>query len=125
MTAGHGLEQWVVGLAEPLPANYPAVSVVPNFLHVLPGMLGYLISAATITAGFYRFGPWRGFLLIVPGVVPAAVSEGMLGRGEHGEPISRLLPFGPAFGLSLLVTALVAVLCHRLIRDVTIRRSTG
>jgi hypothetical protein len=125
VTAGHGLEQWAVGLAEPLPADYPVVSVFSEFLHVLPGTLAYLVSGATVTAGFYRFGPWRGFLVIVPGLLPAGLAEGMLGRGDQGEPITRLLPFGPAFAVSLLVTALVALLCHRLIRDVTIRRSIG
>jgi hypothetical protein len=123
-TAGHGLEQWAVNLAEPLPAGYPAVSVVSEFLHVLPGMLAFLVSGATITAGYYRFGPLPGFLLTVPGVLPVAVSEVLLGHGDHGEPITRLLPFGLALAVSLLVTALVAVICHRLIRDVAIRRTT-
>jgi hypothetical protein len=49
----------------------------------------------------------------------------LLGRGDHGEPITRFLPFGLALAVSLLVTALVAMICHRLIRDVAIRRSTG
>jgi hypothetical protein len=122
--AGHGLEQWAVGLAGPLPADYPVVSGT-EFFHVLPAELAYLVSGATITAGYYRFGPWRGFLLILPGLLPAAVSEGLLGRGPHGEPVTRFLPFGLAFTMSLLATALIAVLCHRLIRDVTIRRAMG
>jgi hypothetical protein len=125
VAAGHGLEQWATGLARPLPADYPVISVVSEVLHVLPAELAFLVSGAAIAAGFYRFGPLRGFLLILPGVLPAAVSEGLLGRGPRGEPVTRLLPLGLAFTVSLLVTALVAVICQRLIRDVTIRRAMG
>jgi hypothetical protein len=123
--AGHGLEQWVVGRAGPLSADYPVLSVVSEFLHVLPNGLAFLVSGATIAAGYYRFGPLRGFLLLVPGLLPVAVSEGLLGNGEHGEPITRFLPFVLALAVSLLVTALVAAICHRVIRDVVIRRAMG
>lgn len=125
VTAGHGIEQWVQELARPLPDGYPLLSVGSEVLHVLPPELAYLVSGAAITAGFYRFGPLRGLLLILPGVLPAAVSEGLLGRGPRGEPVTRLLPLGLAVAASLLVTALVAVICQRLIRDVTIRRAMG
>jgi hypothetical protein len=39
--------------------------------------------------------------------------------------VTRFLPFGLALTVALLVAALIAVLCHRLIRDVTIRRAMG
>ena len=124
VTAGHALEQWAAGLAGPLPAGYPAASVMSEFLHVVPAELGFLVSGAAIAAGFYRFSPMRGVLLILPGVLPALVSEGLLGSDRHGVP-AWSLPLGLALTVSLLVTALVAVTCQRLIRDVTIRRTTG
>jgi|tagenome__1003787_1003787.scaffolds.fasta_scaffold20737919_2 hypothetical protein len=123
--AGHGLEQWAVGLGGPLPGDYPAVSVVPEFLHVLAAELAYLVSGATVAAGFYRLGPLRGFLVLVPGVLPAAIAEMLLGRGPHGELLTRLVPLEPAVTASLAVTAVAALICRQLIRDVAIRRAGG
>jgi len=123
--AGHGLEQWAVGLAGPLSPDYPAIAPVTEYLHVLPVELGYLVSGTAITAGFYRFGALPGLLVLVPGMLPAAVSEALLAGGPHGESITRVLPFGFAVAVSLVVTAVGAVACHRLIRDVAIRRATG
>jgi len=130
VTTGHGIEQSLLTLTRhgPLPADYPllsAGSAASEFFHVLPGELAFLVSGAAIAAGFYRFGPLPGLLLILPGLVPALVAELLLGRGQHGEPLTRFLPFGLALTLSLLATALAAAMYQRKLRDVAIPRPAG
>jgi hypothetical protein len=128
VVAGHGVEQALTGLAGPLPADYPdlsASSALSEFGHVLPAELAYLVSGAAIAAGFYRYGPLPGLLIIVPGLVPVALTETLLGRGPHGEPLTRFLPYGVALVVTLVAVALVALMYSRELRDVTIRRSAG
>jgi hypothetical protein len=125
LPVGHGVEQWAVGLSQPLAAGYPHVAMISEFLHTLPAELAYLVSGAAITAGYYRSGPLRGLLLMVPALLPVLVSEVLMGRDGHGQTVTRWLPLWPAIVLSLLVTALVAAMCHRLVRDVAIRRAAG
>jgi hypothetical protein len=124
VTIGHGVEQSLLSLNGTLPAGYPSVatgSAVTEFLHVLQDEVAYLVAGAAITAGFYRFGPWPGLLLIVPGVLPVLVAETLLGRGLHGEPVTRFLPFGLALTLFLLATVFAAGMLHRELRDAAIR----
>jgi hypothetical protein len=128
VTAGHLVEQAFLRLGGPLAATYPqltARSAVGEFFHVLPVELAYLVTGAAITAGYYRFGPWLGFWLILPGAVPVLVAEGLFGRGPHGEAVTRLLPFGVALVLSVVVSGSALVMYHRELRDVAIRRTTG
>lgn len=112
-----------------LPDAYPAFGAgeaLRTFGHLLPGALGCLVSGALIAAGFYRFNWWIGLLLVIPGAIPLAVAEGLLGLYAAADtPAPRLLPFAAGFALSLTVTALGALVLLREMRDVTIRRTTG
>ena len=128
VVAGHAVEQALIRLDGPLIPTYPrldAGGLVTEFLHVLPTELAYLVAGAAIAAGFYRYGALPGSLLIVPCLLPVAVTEGLLGRGPHGETLTRFLPFGVALTLALVAIALVATIFHRELRDAAIRRAAG
>ncbi|UQU66189.1 hypothetical protein COUCH_07860 [Couchioplanes caeruleus] len=121
---GHGFEYALRGGADGVPAGYPHWSpsvAVSEFGHVLPSCLAYLVTGAAAGAGFYRFGAWGGLALLVPALVPVAAAEGLLGLGDNGEVLTRLVPYGVALAVSLLATVLGAVLYHRELRHTAIR----
>ena len=124
VTAGHGVEYVLRGGADGVPPAYPDWSpavALREIGHILPSCLAFLVAGATASAGFYRFGAWIGLLLVIPALLPMAVSEGLLGIGDKGEVVSRFLPYGVAFAVSLAVTALGALVYRRELRDVAIR----
>jgi hypothetical protein len=125
---GHGVESASVHAAAAPGTDYPAFSgsiALREFGHALPGELAYLVSGLAIAAAFYRYGPWPGILLLLPGALPIAVTQGFLGADENGRVDTRVLPYAAAVLLSLAVTALVAALYQRQMRDVAIRRTAG
>jgi hypothetical protein len=125
---GHGLERALLGLAGPVPPEYPAFSAgvaLGEFGRYLPQELAFLVSGLAIAAGFYRYGGWPGILIVVPGVLPAAVAEGLIGIDENGHAETRLVSYPVALLVLLVVTALVAVLYQREMRDVPIRPVAG
>ncbi|AGZ45581.1 hypothetical protein [Actinoplanes friuliensis] len=122
---GHALEQLLLGIAGPLPPDYPALSAgaaALEFGHVLPASLAFFVAGATATAGFYRYGAWGGLALVVPAVLPIGFAEVLLGVDQHGGFDSRFVPYAAAAALSLVVTGLVALLHEREMRHVAIRR---
>jgi len=124
VAAGHGVEYALRGGADGVPPAYPDWSpavALREVGHILPSCLAFLVAGATAAAGFYRFGAWIGLPLVVPALLPIAVSEGLLGIGEKGEVLSRFLPFGAAFAASLVVTVLGALALRRAVSDVAIR----
>jgi hypothetical protein len=125
---GHGLERALLGLAGPVPAGYPAFSAgvaLGEFGRFLPQELAFLVSGLAIAAGFYRYGGWPGILFLVPGALPVAVAEGLIGIDDQGQFQTRLLSYPVALLVLLVVTALVAVLYQRQMRDVAIRPAAG
>lgn len=126
---GHGVERLVWAAFGGPPADYPvfsAAEAVREFGYVLPGALGGLVSGALIAAGFYRFSWWAGLLLTLPGALPVLVAGGLFGLYDPAAgPSPRWLPFAAALAVSLLVTAVGAVLLHLQMRDATIRRAAG
>jgi hypothetical protein len=125
---GHGIEYALLSLDGPVAANYPAFSAtvaLAEFGHALPTELAYLVTGAAISAGYYRFGAWGGLFLMLPGLLPMAVAEGLFGLDDHGTVVTRLLPYGLALLASLAITALVGLLFRQVMRDVPIRRATG
>ncbi|MET0494308.1 MAG: hypothetical protein ABW000_14370 [Actinoplanes sp.] len=121
---GHGVEAGLRGLNGPLPADYPHFSVsvaLGEFAHQLPSCLAFLVAGAAVTAGFYRFGAWRGLALLVPALLPVAFAEVLLGIDDAGELGSRFVPVAVAVLLTLVVTALVVLLGQRTLRHTAIR----
>ncbi|MEV6601862.1 hypothetical protein AB0M36_34140 [Actinoplanes sp. NPDC051346] len=117
---GHGLEEALLDdVSEDYPQWHSAVAV-SEFGHVLPVCLAFLVTGATIAAGFYRFGAWRGLLVAVPAILPMLVAQELL-RLDGSD-----LPYAAGLAVSLAVTLLGALLCHWLVRQVAIRRpATG
>ena len=129
VVVGHGIERLVWTAFGTPPATYPPFSALDGlreFGHFLPGALGCLVTGALIAAGFYRFTWWIGLLLTIPGLLPLAVADGMLGLYAAVEaPAPRLLPYPAALAFSLTVTVIGALLLHREMHDVAIRRTAG
>lgn len=125
---GHGAEQLLLTLTGTLPEQYPTTSfgtALREFGHLLPATLAFLVSGGAVSAGFYRFGAWGGFLLLPLAVLPVAAAEALLGVDEHGGFEVRFVPFAAAVLITLTATALAAVLYQREMRDVAIRRGTA
>jgi len=123
VTAGHALESAVLGLTDQRGPGYPSV-VDGDLGRVFPVSLGYFTSGVLIAAGFHRFRPWIGVALIIPGAVPVAVADGLLGFNERGEQADRLA-YLPALAISLVVTAAAAAAIWALMWDVPVRRAAG
>ncbi|MGK5678803.1 hypothetical protein [Actinoplanes sp. URMC 104] len=127
VVVGHGLESAVLGLLDLRAADYPVFRLGDaggEFLHVLPATAAYLTSAFLIAAGYYRFRPRTGTLLIVPGAVPVAVADGLIKLDEFGTYVERI-PFAVALVLSTVTVGLGCAAAYRLMRDVAVRRTAG
>ncbi|MET0423540.1 MAG: hypothetical protein ABW046_06675 [Actinoplanes sp.] len=126
VVAGHAAESLALGLTDNRDGNYPVfvgADVFREFGAVAPVSLAYLVSGALIAAGFHRFRPLVGVALIVPGAIPMAVAAVALGLNEFGEETGRM-PYLSGLLLTLAVVVLGAAACHRVLRDVAIRRTT-
>jgi hypothetical protein len=125
---GHAVEYLLLSLFVQLPADYPAVSLsagLGQFGHALPANLAFLVTGAAVTAGFYRFGGLLGLPVMIPGLVPIGVAEGLFNFDDGGDMTTRFLPYAVALLLSLAATAAGALLLRFQVRDVAIRRTTG
>jgi hypothetical protein len=125
---GHAAEQLLLGLSGPLPAQYPTTSpgtALREFGHLLPAAPAYLVAGGAAAAGFYRFGAWGGLALLPIAVLPVAAAEALLGVDENGGFAVRFVPYAVAVLITVTATALGALLFHREVRDVAIRRGTA
>ncbi|WP_433369286.1 hypothetical protein ACQPZX_43215 [Actinoplanes sp. CA-142083] len=125
---GHGIESVALDAAGKRAAGYPTLTfgeALSELGRQLPISLAYLVSGATIAAGFYRWRPWLGLVVMVGGAVPAVVADGLLGFTEFGGLTHKVVPYPAALALSLLATGLGAWGFHRLISDVAIRRAAA
>ncbi|GAB7043361.1 MULTISPECIES: hypothetical protein [Catenuloplanes] len=129
--AGFGVERLVygaAGLMDGLTGPYPVHSAGTAVAVLVRAFLIYLAhfcSGWLIGAGFYRYGPFAGLLLIAPAMIPALGSE--LFFGTEWSPIGATtlaglrLPFAVSALLTVvLVTAGFAVV-HAIGRTVAIR----
>jgi hypothetical protein len=124
VTAGHAVEQAIVRPGHSYPA-FTAAAAAPDLAHTLVTVLAYAVTGAVITAGYYRCGPWPGFLLMIPATVPVLLAEALLGIEPYGRTVARVLPYGLALAATLVAAVLVAVMGQRELRDVAIRRAAG
>jgi hypothetical protein len=124
---GHGLESAALQLIGERRPDYPVFTArvgLEEFGRVLPQSLGFFVSGTVIAAAFYRFSPWIGVALVIPGALPLGISQGLLGFDEYGVA-DNSWPYAVALVSSLLVTLLGAAAIHLLMRDVAIRRTAG
>jgi hypothetical protein len=124
---GHGVESASLGLGGRVGADYPPFSfavAVREFGHALPSALAYGVAGIAVSAGFYRYGRW-GLLTLLPALLPIPATQAFLGIDEHGQLSARFVPYSVALVISLAATAVAAVLYHRTLRDVPIRRTAG
>jgi hypothetical protein len=125
---GHAAEQGLMRLAGPLPAQYPTTSLgtaLQEFGHIVPAALAFLVTGAAASAGFYRFGARGGLALLPVAVLPVVAAEALLGVDEQGGFEVRFLPYAAAALITLALTASGALLFHREVRDVAIRRGAA
>ncbi len=90
MVLGHVIEQflfdrmdWQYALETPH-LFHDGYDVLPIFVEFTLIFLGYQLSGALIGGLYYRFGAWRGTLLIPVGLLPAAAMEALLSTGWFG-----------------------------------------
>ena len=124
---GHEVESLLLDAFGARGADYPTLTAgkaAREFGSVLPVSAAYLVSGVAVSAGFYRFRPWTGLVVMLGGLVPAAVADVLLGYNEFGGLADRV-PYPAALALSLAATGLVAWGFHRLISDVAIRRAAA
>jgi hypothetical protein len=124
---GHGLESLLLGALGGRGDGYPTLSaggLLGEFGQVFPEALGYLMTGALIAAGFYRWRPRIGLVVMLGGAIPAAVADLLLGIDEFGDVAARM-PYAGALALSLAATALAGSAFYRAISDVPIKRTAG
>jgi hypothetical protein len=124
---GQGIESALLAASGARGPGYPVATAggaLLRFGQQLPISLAYLVSGATIAAGFYRWQPWIGLGVMVGGAVPAVVADWLLGFDEWGG-LPHNVPYAAGLPISLATTALVAWGLHRAISDVPIRRTAG
>ncbi|MEV4351545.1 hypothetical protein AB0J83_44380 [Actinoplanes sp. NPDC049596] len=125
--AGHALESLLLGLFDQRGSTYPVFSLAgapAEFGHLLPGAMAYMVTGMLVTAGFYRWNPWAGVPLILPGAIPLAVAENLVRFDEFGETAHRL-PYGPALAVTLAVIIAGFLAVYAVMRDTPIRRTSG
>lgn len=124
---GHGIESVLLDAFGRRGPDYPVLTAdlaLREFGRQVPISLAYLVSGATIAAGFYRWPPWIGLGVMLGGAVPVVVADGLLGFTEFAE-VTHHVPYPAGLALSLAATALTAWGFHRAISDVPIRRTAG
>ncbi|XVU24364.1 hypothetical protein ACQPZJ_45255 [Actinoplanes sp. CA-054009] len=127
VVAGHAVESALLGLLDLRGATYPVFSLAgaaSEFGHLLPGAMAYMVTGMLVTVGFYRWNPWIGVPLILPSVIPLAVTDNLIRFDEFGETLHRL-PYGPALAVTLTVIVAGFLAVYAVIRDTPIRRTSG
>ncbi|WP_127497368.1 hypothetical protein [Actinoplanes solisilvae] len=124
---GHAAESITLGLLDLRASGYPAFrfgEAAGEFAHLVPATAAYVTSGVLLTAVFYRFRPWLGVLLILPGAAPLLLTGWLLNLDEFGALFSRY-SFTLALTVSLGATLAGCLAIHRIMRDVAIRRTAG
>jgi hypothetical protein len=124
---GHSLESLALGAVGGRGDGYPTLSaggILGEFGQVFPESLGYMVSGALIAAGFYRWRPWLGLIVMLGGAIPALVGDVLFGVDEFGDVAARL-PYSGALALSLGTSALACAAFRQVLSDVPIKRTAG
>jgi hypothetical protein len=124
---GHAAETGVLDLLGRRPPGYPVCTfgvALVEFGRVLPQSVAYFVSGTLIAAGFYRFRPWTGVALIIPGALPLVIGQGLLGFDDRGAA-ADLWPYAAALAAAALIIVAGAAGIYAVMRDVAIRRTAG
>jgi hypothetical protein len=127
LALGHGLESFLVGLADQRGTDYPVATagqILSDFGHTLPDMLAYPLSGALIAVGFYRYRAWVGVVVMLLGSVPVVVGDYLL-RIDGTSHVTHRGPYALALLAALAITGVAAVAFQRMMSDVPIRRTAG
>ncbi|MEU8814096.1 hypothetical protein [Actinoplanes sp. NPDC048796] len=127
VTVGHAIESTLLGALDLRGATYPVFTLdgaLAEFGHLLPGSMAYMVTGMLVTAGFYRWNPWIGVPLIIPGAIPLAVADNLVRFDQFGETPHRL-PYGPALVITLTVLVAGFLVVYGVMRDTPIRRTSG
>jgi hypothetical protein len=114
---GHGLENAILAAADRRTVDYPvfsATSAVRESGRALAVSLSFFISGCLFGMAYYRYSPWIGTALILPCAVPLAASQAVA---------SGVLPYLPAFLLTLVTIAAGTAVLRASMRDVALRRT--
>ena len=116
-------------LTQPHPAGTPAAAG-RLFMQCLMVGAAHAVSGWLIGSGYYRYGPWLGTVLIVPGYLPAYIAAVAMDTGTSGLRID--LGFGLAGAkvpagvlVSLAVIAAASWVCYALTRSIALRKITS
>jgi hypothetical protein len=121
---GHGLENAILTGAGDRAPGYPAFSAGPALREAgraLATGLAYFVSGCLFAMAYYRYPPWIATALLVPCAVPLVAGQALL--GDDTAAAGRLLPYLPAFLLTLAAAAAGAVALQATMRDVAVRRT--
>ncbi len=137
MVVGHVLERAIydrLGWSDVMDIPHvfaDGYDVLPMFAEYGLIFLAYLATGVLIGGLYYRFGPIRGTLLLVPAMLPVVAIEllllstgwytGLFGPLNHrGMDVSRP-PLAVFVGLVLVILSIVALAIYLVLRDVPIR----
>jgi hypothetical protein len=131
MTIGHVVEEVIYGwlgwsnrMVNPhLFAD--GYDVLPMLAEYGPVFLAYLAAGVLVGGLYYRFGTWRGTLLLAPAMLPIVVTEALLFTSWHGAVLQDSLavdrPAAPVLVVGLLIVFALAVAVIQLVlRDVPV-----
>ncbi|MFC8597249.1 hypothetical protein [Isoptericola sp. NPDC057191] len=113
------------GTAAPLDVGTPAGAVVTAAGEALV-VVTYVLVGVAVVAGYRRGGPWRGTLLVVPLLLPAALADLATQTGVFGLAVRggyENVPLGAVLAVagSLAAAALATVVAHRMLSAVPLR----
>jgi len=131
MVCGHVVEQFIydrLGWPDVLDTPHlfrDGYDVLPMFAEYTLIFLAYVISGGLIGGFYYRFGWFRGTLLIPGGLLPAVAIEGLLSTGWYGAGLQQGLsvsrPSAPVLVVaSIVVLSLAWQVLYLVLRDVQI-----
>lgn len=116
-----------------LQAGGPVPDALLTVLTEALSVTTYVLCGAAIAAGYKRFGVWSGTVLVVPLLVPIALTDLATRGGVGGLVLSNVEPSGDAMaageivlGLAggLVALGLAAGALHLLVRSVRLRPTT-
>jgi hypothetical protein len=122
---GHGLENAILASAGDRSLGYPvfsAGSAAREAGRSLAICLGFFVSGCLFAAAYLRWSPWVGTALILPFAVPLAAGQVLLGY-DSSAVANGVLPYLPAFLLTLVAVAAGAVALRATTRDIALRRT--